>query len=143
MSLRKKLTLLYILPLLALISVSVLYAALTNSAVSKGEELFSCHFKETFNLYCPGCGGSRSLVALLKLDLIGSFVLFPALPVTVIILFCLYVRVFISLIKNDEGCLKAFKLNSLILIPVIIIINFLVRNILLIFFGIDIIGDLL
>ena len=28
-----------------------------------------CKFKETFGLYCPGCGGTRALYHLLKLDL--------------------------------------------------------------------------
>ncbi len=141
MKLRKKLFLLYIIPLMILIAVSLVYAALTYESVSRGEELITCHFKESFHLYCPGCGGSRSLVALMRFDIIGSFILFPALPITVIILTCLYIRVFLSFIKNDEKYISGFRLNSLIIIPIVIILFFFLRNILLIFFGIDPVGD--
>ncbi len=141
MNTRKKLVIFYIIPLILLIAVSVVYAILTHNAVSEGEELISCFFKESFHLYCPGCGGSRSLLALLRLDIVGSFILFPALSVSVIILICLYIRVFISFLKNDEKYIMGFHLNSLIIIPVIIILNFIIRNILLLFFGIDLIGD--
>lgn len=142
MKLRKKLFLLYFLPLILLITVSVLYALFTELSLSLDEPLLSCYFKETFHLYCPGCGGSRSLVALLKLDLVRSFILFPPLPISVIILSFLYLRVFLSFIKNDEGYIKGFHQNSLIIIPIAIILHFILKNLLLLF-GVDIIGDLL
>ncbi len=141
MNLRKKLFLIYVLPLIILILISFVYAYFTDEAVSRGEDIFNCFFKEKFHLYCPGCGGSRSLSALLRLDIIRSFILFPALPITVIILSFLYIRVFISIIKNDESALLGFKINSLIIIPIVIIFFFFLRNILLIFFKIDLIGD--
>lgn len=138
--LRKKILLFYYVPLILLIAVSIVYAVLTSNAIDSGEELIKCSFKEKFSLYCPGCGGSRSLVALLTLRPLRSFLLFPALLVTVAILIDLYVRVTLSFIKNNEIYIKKFKLSLLIIIPVIIILNFFLRNILLIF-GIDIIGD--
>ena len=138
--LRKKIIIRLFIPLVILILVSIVYKLLTDSAIANGEELIRCQFKYRFHLYCPGCGGSRSLSALLSLDIIGSFILFPALPVSVIILSDLYVRAFISFIKNEEKYLKNFKANLLIIIPVLIILNFFLRNILLLN-GIDLIGD--
>lgn len=139
-NLRKKIIFQFFLPLFLLIVISVIYKILTDSALSKGEELIKCPFKYSFHMYCPGCGGSRSLSALLSFDVVRSFILFPALPLTVIILADLFLRALISFIKNDERYIKNFKINLLIIIPAVIILNFFVRNILLLY-GIDLIGD--
>ena len=138
--LRKNILIFCVIPLLLLISVSVIYSALVSQSILSGEELIPCKFKHTFHLYCPGCGGSRSLVALLSFDFVKSFILFPALPLTVIILSDFYVRAIISFVKNDEKFIREFKLNILIIIPIVIILNFFIRNALLLN-GIDLIGD--
>ena len=139
-NLRKKLLLTYYLPLLLLVIISVIYAVITHLSVTGEKEIIFCIFKEKFHLYCPGCGGSRSLLFLLTFDPVRSFIYFPALPVTVIILIDLYARVTLSFIKNDEKYIKGFRLNLLIAIPVALILNFFVRNALLIS-GVDLLGD--
>ena len=139
-NLRKKITFYLFIPHCLLIVISVIYKILTDSAIAEGREFIECSFKHKFHLYCPGCGGSRSLSALLSFDFVRSFKLFPALPISVIILSDLYIRALISFIKNDEIYLKNFKPIILTLIPFIIILNFFLRNILL-FYGIDLIGD--
>ena len=139
-NLRKKILLICFLPLALLSSFSVVYKILTDKALSLGEELIKCSFKHRFRLYCPGCGGSRSLSALLDFDFLRSFILFPALPITVLILLYFFVTYLLAFIKNDEKILRAFKPEILIVIPSVIILNFFIRNALL-FFGIDLIGD--
>ena len=47
-----------------------------------------------------------------------------------------------SVIKDDEKEFSGFNMNWLILIPVVIILNFIIRNILLLGFGFDYLGDL-
>ena len=140
LSLRKKIILFCFLPLILLIAVSIVYSAMVTASLTVGEELIFCKFKHTFLLYCPGCGGSRSLIALLSLDFVKSFILFPALPVTVLIMIDFYVRATVSFIKNDAKYLKGFRTWLLIIIPTLIILNFFVRNIFLLN-GIDLIGD--
>lgn len=55
-----------------------------------GEHLFSCPFKSHFGIDCPGCGLQRSVVALLKGDVIESFSFYPAtLPLIFIVCFTL------------------------------------------------------
>ena len=94
-----------------------------------------CIFLETFGFYCPGCGGSRSLNALLDFNLLRSFIYYPAIPITSsVILYC-DVRILISTIKKDEK-IKGIKPSVFIIIPIAIMLNFLIKNILL-FFGID------
>jgi hypothetical protein len=39
----------------------------------------TCAFREHTGIECPGCGMQRSIIALLKGDLLESFLLFPAL----------------------------------------------------------------
>ena len=139
-NLRKKLLFAYYLPLLLLIIISVIYAFITHLSVTGEEKIIFCIFKERFHLYCPGCGGSRSLLALLTFDPVRSFIYFPALPITVLILIDLYTRVTLSFVKNDEKYVRGFRLGLLIIIPIVLILNFFVRNALLIS-GIDLLGD--
>ncbi|SDE43073.1 DUF2752 domain-containing protein [Pedobacter soli] len=55
-----------------------------------GGHLLSCPFKTHFGIDCPGCGLQRSVLALLKGDLIDSFRFYPAtLPLIFIVFFTL------------------------------------------------------
>lgn len=123
-----------------LLAISVVYALLVGGAEESGEKLFECAFQEVFPLYCPGCGGSRSLYYLMRLDIVKSFIYYPALPVAALILIDLYIRAIISFVKDDPLYIKKFRLNILLIIPIIILLNFAIRNILL-HLGIDYIGD--
>ncbi|MBO9674557.1 MAG: DUF2752 domain-containing protein [Sphingobacteriaceae bacterium] len=52
------------------------------------KHLLSCPFKANFGIDCPGCGLQRSVLALLKGDLITSFKLYPAtIPLIFMVLF--------------------------------------------------------
>lgn len=127
---------------ISLLLVSFFYSHLVENSISKGEEIFACAFKNTFNMYCPGCGGSRSLVSLLHFDLFKSLVLYPPLWVMIIFIIDIDARAVFSIIKDSISYIKSFRLNSIIIIPVSILLNFLLKNLLL-FFGIDLIGDFL
>jgi hypothetical protein len=139
---RKYIILVFFLPSLLLLTVSAVYAFLVGSAEESGEKLFECAFQSIFPFYCPGCGGSRSLYYLMRLDLVKSFIFYPALPLSALILLDVDIRALVSFIKNDLSAVKKFKLNVLLLIPIVIMLNFIIRNFLL-FFGIDYIGDII
>ena len=70
----KKLFLILIILNLSLILFAVVYTLAVKSLEGTENEI-SCIVKETLSIYCPGCGGSRSLRALLSFDFIKSFVL--------------------------------------------------------------------
>ena len=53
------------------------------------------------------------------------------------------VRAVISFVKNSPKAIMGFRLNSIIVVPVLIMLNFIVKNILLVCFGIDILGDII
>lgn len=139
-SFRKKTFLIFFFSHLLLILISVIYALTVSYAAAEGKEAVECYFKQSMYFYCPGCGGSRSLVYLLKFDLIKSFIYYPALPIAALLLLFADSLALISIIKDDSKYLKKFKLELLIIIPAVILLNFFIRNILLLL-GIDYIGD--
>ena len=50
--------------------------------------LFACPFKTYFGFDCPGCGLQRSILVLIKGDLVASFKLYPAtIPLIFVIIF--------------------------------------------------------
>ena len=49
----------------------------------------------------------------------------------------------LSIVKDDPSYLRRFKLNYLLVIPIVLLIHFFIRNFLLIRYGIDPLGDLI
>lgn len=143
MSLRKKIALLIFLPSLALLAISVVYGHVTEEALLAGEEAVSCVFKHNLRLYCPGCGGSRSLVYLLHFDIVRSFVYYPALPVALFFVIDVDARAAVAFIKNDPAPLHSFNTRLLLIIPILIFLNFILKNVALLAFGVDILGDVI
>lgn len=85
-----------------------------------------CYFHRITGLYCPGCGGTRAVRALLSLNPVQSFLYHP-LPVCLAGLY-IYFMIYFALKKHAPQGYRIF-----IWLPVICIsLNFLVRNILLI-----------
>lgn len=140
--LRKKYTKNFLALNLSLIIASVIYALIFVFFFKGGERSF-CFMKEHFNLYCPGCGGSRSLMALLSLDLLESFILFPPLIIAVIIILELDVRMIISAVSRSPKYIESYNYKRFYILAFAIILNFFIRNILLCFFKIDYIGDIM
>ncbi|RZL12270.1 DUF2752 domain-containing protein [Pedobacter sp. Leaf250] len=53
-----------------------------------GRNLLACPFKTYFGFDCPGCGLQRSIISLMKGDLIVSFKYYPAtIPLILLIIF--------------------------------------------------------
>ena len=107
------------------------------SLAARAPALFACHFARRAHLYCPGCGGSRALFALLRFDLLGSLIANPA------VLFggatVLYYE--IALLRYARG--GRVSATPAIAYAALILITFFVRNILLVACGIDPLGDLI
>lgn len=139
--LRKNLLILLILniSLIAFAVIYTLYFSLTEGT----EHEIGCYVKENFHIYCPGCGGSRGLRAFLQLDFLSSFILFPAIDIAAVLVIGYDIRLLISLIKKDTSYTDNYRFFPFILIPIVILLNFVIRNILLICFGIDYIGDII
>ena len=126
-----------------LISACAIYAHLTADAIASGLELVPCYVKHTLGFYCPGCGGSRALVELFRLDPITSFVYNPIPVICAALLLWLDILSVRAAIGGTVAPLGKFSPSLLILVPVITLLHFLVRLVLLFCFGIDPLGDIL
>lgn len=92
-----------------------------------------------FNIYCPFCGGTRALDALLSFDILRSLLLYPAL-IPFSAAFIYYdIKTFV-LILRDEPKVIYIKKYVWISILVIIFIHWIAKNIISLCFGIDLLA---
>ena len=124
---------------LAILNISAVGISLIYNLLFERGAVGRCHFFTTFGLYCPGCGGSRSLNALLNFHPLRSFIYYP--PILICALLLLFTDVYFIYSAARK---KEFKFNRkfLFIIPLSILISFVVRYILLLF-GIDPLGNIL
>ena len=125
----------------AAIIFGVVFFVVISSALSDVEAL-KCVFLNKLHLYCPGCGGTRAVYALLNLDFVASFVYNPVVILGGIAYMYYDVRAIIAIYKKDEAYFLKRKFILLMVLAGILIAYFVIRNVLLIN-GIDLIGDVL
>jgi len=82
----------------------------------------TCSFREHVGIDCPGCGLQRSILALLRGDLVESILLFPALLPLVAMFFFLGIHLFFKL-KHGAFVLKMFYITNIS----IIVLNYLYK----------------
>lgn len=101
-----------------------------------------CVFQELTGLYCPGCGGTRAVKALLKGDLLTSFLYHP------IVLYCVLIALIFAVSyliyrKTENPRFRLCFDNKYVYVGIgILAVNFIVKNYLLLFEGIDILSGL-
>lgn len=102
----------------------------------------SCGLVTYFHIYCPGCGGTRAIEAFLHGNFIHSFLCHPI----IIYWFLLFLAYFLPatytfVLRRNGKIYYKFHTASLWIMLVIIVLNFVLRNILLIFFHVDYLQD--
>lgn len=103
----------------------------------------SCFLHDVFRVYCPGCGGTRALEYLVKGHPVKSVMSNPTVVYTIYLFFHYNYIAWKSILTRDYE-FYVFKSNAPALVLVAIILgNFVIRNILLCFFNIDYLGELL
>lgn len=102
---------------------------------------FGCILHDFLHLYCPFCGGTRSMSALLHGSFGEAFRFHPLLPMFVLAGIIYDAVVFYCILKRKRLPVRIPKSVAIGLLVVIVGYGIL-RNILLIAFGIDPIGDL-
>ena len=99
-----------------------------------------CLFHDLFHVYCPSCGGTRAVQALLRLDLLESFRCLPIVPLGAVAGLALYVRAWVAWGRREPKLL--FLPKWLAWSFVILYVGFgLVRTLLLVVWKIDLLGD--
>lgn len=117
----------------------LLRAYLTRRLGSSG---LYCPMHQLLHLYCPLCGGTRALISLLRLELGVALTANPIVLFTVPILLFFDARALARLLRGDG---EPFRLpRSLLPALLILLIGYgLIRNLLLVIWKIDPLGDLL
>ncbi len=99
-----------------------------------------CPVKRVLHLYCPGCGGTRAVGALLRGDLLTSVRSNPLVMWGLVLCVWQYIRMVRSYLRRDVECFHIPTWSWISLI-VLIIGFFVVRNLLLVFVSYDYLGD--
>lgn len=93
---------------------------------------FDCIFRQLFNVNCPGCGLTRSLIYLLNGDLLTSFYYNILTIPLIIISLILIIWLVIDTINNTDNCLNKllnFFQKYYFIIIVILILVIIINNI--------------
>ena len=95
-----------------------------------GHRVGDCLLRDATGFYCPGCGGTRSLLALLRLDPVTSFLAYPLIPI--VCLMALYSDgcILVALLKNDPRPLRLTPPMMYLAVPVLLVLQFILRNLL-------------
>ncbi len=93
-----------------------------------------CIFNRITGYYCPGCGGTRSVIAFLHGHFIQSFIYHPLVPYTAFACLFLLINKIRSL-KTDKPVKQPYT-AILVIALIIVIVNFIVKNVLL-YLGVD------
>lgn len=99
-----------------------------------------CTLSRVTHLYCPGCGGTRAVAALLRGDLLTSLRANPIVLWMVGVALYLYVRGWAAVIRRAPERMRVPSWTWVGLI-VLALGVFVVRNLLLVFGGYDYLGD--
>lgn len=103
--------------------------------------MLGCFFKEFLHLYCPLCGGTRTVEALSRFDFAEALAYNAAVFAFVIFLLAWDVACLVRLLLKKERWWSLPKRTWWVVTAVFLGYT-LVRNLLMVFCGIDSIGDL-
>ena len=106
-----------------------------------GARFGGCLLHDCLHIYCPFCGGTRAAEALLRLDVLTALRCHPLVVATAVATLYFYVTAWVRACRDQHELLifpKDFWKYCLIIFGLF----FVLRNVLLIGFGIDPLGDL-
>ena len=112
------------------------YALAFRAAQANGLPLFDCVFHRLFGIYCPGCGGSRSVANLLRLQFGKSFWYYPAIPYTAALLAWWDVLLVRALARRADVS-PDLPRWTVLAIPVLILATFVFRLVAMLVFHFD------
>lgn len=103
--------------------------------------MIGCKVRDLLHIYCPGCGGRRAIKSLLELDIFKSLYYNPMAIIIILLIIINVYCMFCIFNKSNMSKYSSFQYKTNKYVLIFMIIYFLVRNILLIFFKIDFLGD--
>ncbi len=96
-----------------------------------------CSSYSLWGIYCPGCGGTRSVISLLHFDIIRSFLFHPVVPYTAILVSVFMISHTLNIVT--KGKVKAMKFRPIYfyIMIAIILIQFVIKNAIMLITGTD------
>ena len=91
----------------------------------------NCLFLLLFKLYCPGCGGTRSVLAFVSGEFFRSLCYFPPLWVAGLLILRMEIWAILSLLMHKPLFFARVRGRDLLWIAVSVVVWFLLRNALL------------
>lgn len=107
---------------------------------SSGVPVLTCPLHDILHVYCPVCGGSRAVFAILRFDFPTAFRLNPPVLLSFPVLLFYYVKALIAFIRGGPFSYRV-PCGWTIALLSLFVVFFVVRNVLLIGFGFDPAGD--
>lgn len=102
-----------------------------------------CGLVTFFHIYCPGCGGTRALFAMLHGHFIESLYYNPAVVLGALLILYYEVAVIVTLVKKN-GKIYYYRKATLVYIYLGIVFGYaVIRDVLLLWKGIDLLGNIL
>lgn len=101
-----------------------------------------CLFRQLTGFFCPGCGGTRAFLALLKGRLVLSFCYHPLILYCVVLTCWILCSRVLSRRKGKTENLRGLELKDIYGGIAVITINFLIKNMVLAVTGVDLLAIL-
>ena len=119
------------------------FALLYRWASEHAPALFACAVRRRLGLYCPACGGSRAVMCLWRLDILGALRFYPPLVLCALLVAALDVRLLLNLLLRTDRFTRTYRARVFLAVPALILLTWLIRTVCLVGFGIDLVGDFL
>jgi len=123
-------------PAIWIVLATLLTAFLIWKYILNEPTIAGCWIYQNLHVYCPGCGGTRSLTALLKGQLLHSFWYHPAVPITACVTAFYLFSQTIWRLRRKRGWTLHYRAGWLKILLGLIVFNCVLRNFLLQCFGI-------
>lgn len=88
---------------------------------------YECPYRKFFHIYCPGCGTSRMIKALFRLDIYQAFRYNPLMFIIIVILLPIYIIMNVIKYIHSKTFYKITK-KQIIILFIIMILYFILRN---------------